>query len=62
MEVNMRLLKSKMLSTGIPIEMYLEDDKTFSIKTKGQSFVKTNNYKECVDYFNKMGGSNDARK
>ena len=51
-----------MLSTGIPIEMYLEDDKTFSIKTKGQSFVKTNNYKECVNYFNKMGGSNDARK
>lgn len=58
----MRLLKTKMLSTGIPIEMYQEDDKTFSIKTKGESFVKTNNYTECVKFFNKMGGSNDARK
>jgi hypothetical protein len=55
----MRLLKSKMLSTGIPIELYQEKDKSFSIKSKGQSFVKTNNYTECVEIFNKLGGSNN---
>jgi hypothetical protein len=58
----MMLLKSKMLSTGIPIELYQEKDKSFSIKSKGQSYVKTINYTECLEIFNKLGGSNNDKR